>query len=130
MNDDPRVDDLLGTARETLLRELLPQLPAEAKYPALMVANAMGIAARECADGTREDAVRALFETLYGEDFDADAVQDEPASMTAASARLVRDIRSGDLDDKADIVLPALRRAVLARLRVSSPKYLDRAGLR
>jgi hypothetical protein len=56
MNDSDRFDipdaeALLGTARDTLMVELLPAIPAEQRYTALMVVNAMGVAAREIALG-------------------------------------------------------------------------------
>ncbi len=39
--------ELLEIARQTLLEQVLPVLPGELRYPALMIANAMAIAARE-----------------------------------------------------------------------------------
>lgn len=128
MIDQPKAADLLATAREVLLEELLPHLPKDARYPALMVANAMGISSRECADEEIGAALRALFESVYGEDLDDEAVQDEGGRLSALNARLAADIRRGALDDRAGSLLPALRRALTARLRVSNPKYLGRAG--
>ena len=43
--------DLMATARESLLRDVLPALPADRRYVALMIANAMAIAAREADAG-------------------------------------------------------------------------------
>lgn len=43
----PDAHELLDIARSTLLEQLLPALPGELRYPALMIANAMAIAARE-----------------------------------------------------------------------------------
>ncbi len=39
--------DLIATAREALLEELLPRIPKEQRYAGLMIANAMAIALRE-----------------------------------------------------------------------------------
>ncbi len=47
MNNRPDGSELLAVARRVLLDDLLPLLPAEKTYDALMVANAMAIAARE-----------------------------------------------------------------------------------
>ena len=45
----PEAADLLATARDVLLAELLPALPPEKAFAARMVANAMAIASREAA---------------------------------------------------------------------------------
>ena len=50
MNDRPDATELLAIARRTLLDELLPRLPEELRYTALMIANAMAIASREHAE--------------------------------------------------------------------------------
>lgn len=47
MLEKPDGADLLATAREVVLKELLPALPPEKAFAARMVANAMAIAARE-----------------------------------------------------------------------------------
>jgi hypothetical protein len=47
MLEKPDAADLLATARETVLNELLPALPPEKAFAARMVANAMAIALRE-----------------------------------------------------------------------------------
>ena len=47
MRDRPNSAELLEIARVRLFEELLPALPPEYKYSALMVAAAMGIAIRE-----------------------------------------------------------------------------------
>ena len=43
MKNRPYGNELLEVARRTLLDELLPLLPAEKTYEALMVANAMAM---------------------------------------------------------------------------------------
>ncbi|WP_237216255.1 DUF6285 domain-containing protein [Falsiroseomonas oryziterrae] len=47
MLEKPDAPDLLATAREVVLNELLPALPAEKAFAARMVANAIAIALRE-----------------------------------------------------------------------------------
>src|SRR5574337_1195798 len=50
--NQPDARDLLATARELLLKQLLPALPASLHYEARMIASAMAIAAREMAQAT------------------------------------------------------------------------------
>lgn len=47
MLEKPDAADLLATAREVVLNELLPALPPEKAFAARMVANAIAIALRE-----------------------------------------------------------------------------------
>ncbi len=49
MLEKPDAADLLATAREVVLKDLLPALPPEKGFAARMVANALGIAVREIA---------------------------------------------------------------------------------
>ncbi len=51
----PNAHQLLEIARATLLEQLLPALPGELRYPALMIANAMAIAARESRLGAQAE---------------------------------------------------------------------------
>ncbi len=46
MNDISDAADLIATAREALLNELLPALAKEQRYVGLMIGNAMAIALR------------------------------------------------------------------------------------
>jgi predicted dehydrogenase len=101
MLERPDGPDLLETAREVLLRDLLPHLPEPERYQARMVANAMAIARRE-----------------------AEAAP-PPARDWAALARA---IRAGDLDPGAPgraEALAALRALARARSAVSNPRVLD-----
>ncbi|NDP42144.1 MAG: hypothetical protein GZ089_05405, partial [Aromatoleum sp.] len=68
MKDISDGEDLMATARDALLNELLPALPKDRRYAALMIANAMAIAARERRSGTdaaRDEAGR-LHDLLTG----------------------------------------------------------------
>ena len=106
MTDDCiRGERLLETARELLFDELLPALPANARHAALMVANAMAIAAR---------TMNRL---------DAGATSEERA---AAARRLCASIRQGDVDQGAEAaaVHARLLADTRARVEVSNPKYL------
>lgn len=47
MRDNPSSENLLKIAEDTFRKEILPQLSADKKYTALMIANAMRIVARQ-----------------------------------------------------------------------------------
>ena len=51
MQDEPAGAALLEAARRALMEEGVPGLAGRPRYVALMVANALGIAAREIAEG-------------------------------------------------------------------------------
>lgn len=62
MSDLPAIADLLQTAREALLQQIRPQLAAEERYVAAMIARAMQLAVRELVMGgeMHEQERRAL----------------------------------------------------------------------
>jgi|LNAP01.1.fsa_nt_gb hypothetical protein len=119
MNIRPDASELLAIARQTLLDELLPQLPGSLRYQALMVANAMSIAGREYRDGEAADAAEAqLLATLP----DAGT-----ASLGDARQILCRAIRQGRFDapgSDQDQLFAALSAITRARLSISNPKGL------
>ncbi len=65
MTDKPDAAGLLAEARRLLRAEVLPGLSGKARFNALMIANALGIAEREVAAGSeREDRFRAQVHAL------------------------------------------------------------------
>ena len=100
-----RGERLLETARDLLRDELLPALPADKRHAALMIANAMAIAAREL--DRRDDT----------------ALDDERA---AADRQLCASIRGGRFDGGAAAAQlhARLLAGTRARVEVSNPKYL------
>lgn len=97
---------LLDIARQTLLDELLPQLPEQAGYAARMVANALAISRRD-AEAQRQPEQMAII----------------AGHWRVLSARIAQ----GALDDGqagADSGRAVLWRATLARVRLSSPRSL------
>ncbi|AXM94497.1 DUF6285 domain-containing protein [Pseudomonas plecoglossicida] len=120
--NQPDAQDLLATARDTLLKHLLPALPAPLHYEARMVASAMLIASRElaqaqaCADIERQ----AMADLL--------ALQDSNALTPEQSrALLARQIRQGAYDQAGEArarLLSALRAINRAQLSISNPKVL------
>ncbi|NBA96889.1 DUF6285 domain-containing protein [Pseudomonas sp. R5(2019)] len=119
MNIRPDASELLEIARQTLLDELLAQLPGRLRYQALMVANAMAIAGRECRDGERADAVEAqLLESLLG---------DAKSPLPDARQALCCAIRQGRFDvagSDQERLFSALSAITQARLSISNPKVL------
>jgi hypothetical protein len=71
MKDISDAADLIATARDALLNDLLPRLPKDQRYTGLMIANAMAIALREqrsSADAMRDESGR-LHKLLASIDF-------------------------------------------------------------
>lgn len=101
---------LLETARDLLREELLPALPTHQRHAALMVANAMAIAAREL---NRRD----------------DATLDE--ARAAEDRRLCASIRAGDIDGGAAAAQlhARLLASTRSRVEISNPKYLAQLQL-
>jgi hypothetical protein len=90
MRDRPNGADLLDLARVSLLEDVAPTLKGQQRYIVLMVANAMGIAAREITEAERSQ--RAWDAVL-------DRVPGNRGAPADASIRwLVGSIRSGEHD--------------------------------
>lgn len=119
MRDEPTAANLLETALGVLKDRLLPHLPPECRYEALMVANAIGIATRQVRAGSRpaEDA-HARLTALYS---------DKRETLPELEAALAADIRSGRFDPGAAeraAVFAHLWETAAAKARESNPKAL------
>ena len=90
MRDKPNGAALLDVARRSLLDEVAPALKGQPRYVALMVANAMGIAAREIEEHSRFERARSAVL--------ARAAQEDGAPVDTAITGLVRSLRSGRHD--------------------------------
>lgn len=129
MRHEPNGSDLLETARALLRNELIALLPPGRRGQALMIANAMAIAARQLSTGNRNDwlelrGVQALLGTPSSVMLAPDALHD---TLVACNARLVDAIVDGRADpgsalhaDSAAFLLATARRKV----EESNPKYL------
>lgn len=128
MTDISDAADLMTTAREVLLRDLLPALPAQQRYSALMIANAMAIAAREHRLGA--DAARSEIARLR--DLLADASLPAAASdeLPALRRMLAAAIRKGRFDAPAMAarLTHELTHAVQSWVAISNPKALRTAS--
>ena len=107
MRDDPSGAALLDAARRALTEEVVPGLEGRRRYVALMVANAIGIAAREIAEADRLQA--ASERVLAGDGVEA----------------LVRAIRAGARDADPDLHA-ALSAATQAAAEVWKPARSER----
>ena len=118
MTDDrPGGAALLEAARRLLVDELVALLPAERRYDALMIGNAMAIAARELRDGGASPAAAAArLAAFQGIGGDAETL----------ARRLVADIRAGRYDEgeARDRLVALLRAELRDRLAISNPKAL------
>ena len=124
MKVEPAGAELLRVARDTILEEVLPRLPAESHYAARMAANAMAIAAREM-DGAGGDP-RAEIDRIARLIPEWTPQGDEDAQLREGNARLAAAIRSGRFDsfDAQKMLTDHLQRSTNERLAVSNPKAL------
>jgi uncharacterized protein DUF6285 len=100
VRDRPTASELVEATREFLEQEVLPTLAdRRLRFRALVAINALGIAQREL-DSTEADVLSA-----------------EQAD------ELARRIRAGDVPEGARALL---EREVASKLRIASPRYLDR----
>lgn len=91
----PDAANLLATARQTLLDELLPQLPASAHYTARMLANALAIAGRElAAECSAPDTGSPSYWRDFAAAIDACALDDDHPEAPARRAALVLAVRA------------------------------------
>ncbi|MCJ2090645.1 DUF6285 domain-containing protein [Methylobacterium sp. E-005] len=102
MQDEPSGAALLDAARRALTEEVVPGLTGRPRYVALMVANAIGIAAREIAEADRLSAAGA------------DVLAGEPV------AALVAAIRAGGRDADPNLH-EALEAAAMVAAQVWKP---------
>ena len=127
MKTQPNAADLLAIARSTLLDKLLPGLPEELRYDALMIANAMAIASREHAGA--DQAMHAEFarlQKLLGETSETPAGPALATSLASLNQRLASDIRVGGFDDKArKALLDHLEKTSADELAISNPRALQ-----
>lgn len=117
MRDEPTAENLLNTARDLFREKLLPALPRELRYDALMVANAMAIAGRQTAagDAPLREAKQRL-SALYGD-----------GELADLERRLAADIRAGRFDPEEperEAVFDHLWRTTRAKAAESAPKAL------
>jgi hypothetical protein len=118
MREHPDGAELLAIAREVLRKELMPLLPKEKAYAALMVMNAMGIAERQLAMGAEPQSQEQAALIL---------LLNQEGGLAELNKVFAKKIRTGDFDASA----PAqnlLWSTTLQRVRESAPKALRPTG--
>ena len=135
MRDEPSAVALLEAARRVLRDELIPRLPDECRFAALMVANAMAIAARQHEFGDAPEAAElAGLMALRGEGQvegqveAADTHADTRGELLRLYGELSHDIRRGAYDPGTAhhaALRDHLWRVTLQKLRESNPKALE-----
>lgn len=120
MREHPDGAELLAIARDVLRKELLPLLPKDRQYDALMIANAMCIAERQLSAGetpqlTEQQALAALL--------------DQEGDLPALNRTLAAAIRAGRMDGNAE-AWRLLWESTLQRVRESAPKALAAYALK
>jgi hypothetical protein len=133
MRDQPTGDQLLDTARALLREELISALPADKRHAALMIGNAMAIAARQLRNGDapeREELANlARILSLPADDGDA-----PPAALRerliARNRELCRWIRGGRTDSGhlRETVRQHLVCTTRRKVEESNPKALGGAA--
>ena len=125
MSDTSDAADLLATARDALLADIVPTLGSEQRYVGLMIANAMAIAAREhallrAAEADELERLRALAGRA-----ELPASDDASAPELENLRRRLRDaIRGGHFDEprRRAMLMAHLAITTADRLAISNPK--------
>lgn len=125
MQDRPTAPELLRAAREFCERDLLPELTGRRRFHTRVLINVLGILEREWEQ--EEQALRSEWERLrallasgasppgsFGELAD---------QVRAWNAELGSRIRSGEMDDRWDETLAALKETVAEKLAIANPGY-------
>lgn len=117
----PDAHNVLATALDLFRAEILPDLPPEKRYAALMIANALASVQREFGAPTPSLPAAAL--ALY-----QDVV---PLTIEGFTERLAADIEAGSFDapgQRRDAAFEAVKALNAARLVITNPKRLPREG--
>jgi hypothetical protein len=125
MREKPEGQNLLSIARTTLLEKVVPLLPQDQRYSALMVANAIAIATRQWQAGDLwQQEELARLQSLLG----ADAIKTDEglhSALLSANRALAQRIRSGAFDALSQPVTELLEWMAVQRVRESAPKALQ-----
>jgi hypothetical protein len=114
MRERPDGAELLAIAREVLRKELLPLLPKDRAYDALMIANAMSVAERQLQNGdaAQQEEAHAL-----------SALLDSQSGLADLNKEFAKRIRAGEFDSNT-AAQKLLWEATVQRVRESAPKAL------
>lgn len=121
MNDRPNALELIQIANQTLVESILPDAKPEQLYTLRMIANALGIAARELESRDADNAFEASSLAALYEGAPPDG------TLNQRNQQLARDIRSGRFENSIDAAAKLRAHLVTvarAKLAVSYPKGL------
>lgn len=127
MRDQPPGEDLLASAEALLRDELLPALPAEKRQAGLMIARALGIAARQLRNGEAPERQElASLARLLASTSETSALAALHEQLQRANRQLGQLIRSGaaEAGEKRAQVAQHLLHVARQRVAESNPRYL------
>jgi AcrR family transcriptional regulator len=108
LHGPPTVAELLEAVREFLAGDVMAATEGQVRFHARVAANVVAMVERELQLAAGQTAVhRAALEALG----------------VGSEDELARAIRAGDLDDRIDEVVAAVRETARARLAVANPGY-------
>ncbi|TYK57887.1 DUF6285 domain-containing protein [Pseudomonas synxantha] len=129
MRDHPYGHELLESARDLLREEVLQALPADKRLAALMIANAMGIVARQLVAGDApEQAELARLGELLRKPLPIPVSNSSYEYLKCLNRMLCEQIRAGQADPscpRSALIFNHLREVARYRLMESNPKYLE-----
>ncbi|MEX2474038.1 DUF6285 domain-containing protein [Marinobacter sp.] len=111
MINHPNATDLLQQARAVLLESITPELSGEQRYQALMIANAIGISAREASD-LHNHTTRCNQALRHYGDY-------------ASEQELAETIAARNLEVTDEGLQNLLLTLTLAKLEINNPGYLQ-----
>jgi hypothetical protein len=118
INDEPDARGLVTIALQTFRDSILPAVPPERRFEALMIANALSIAERELA-AEPDAALAAAISGLIGETGELEALAPQLCAAIDAGAF--------DAPERQADLRKSLWELTRARLSVSNPRLLDPA---
>jgi hypothetical protein len=123
MQDPPEKEMLLGAVARFLAEEVRPLVSdARVNFRVLIAAHLAMTVASECRDGAAHDAAEfARLRAIYP---DAGS-----ASLAELNARLAGDVKSGALGADDALVREHVKKTLLAKLAVNSPRFDTRAEI-
>lgn len=125
MKHRPHPQALLEEARQVLKESVIPELDGQRKYDALMVANAIGMVARELNEqnSAQATATEGAVDEFVAQNASKAALKQGADIPEQALADLIREREVAVTDPT---LLALLRALTDARLAVNNPGYLRR----
>lgn len=121
LDERPTAAELIAAVADFIEKKVAPQLDAHTGFHTKVAVNALRIVERELQQGeqfTRDE--RASLLALLG---DAPAASGTDADLNTLNKALCEQINSGNIATDNSALLDHLRKSVLARIAIDSPKY-------